>query len=39
MKKITTTHPNIFEQFKAFLLEILTARASYYQKQHQDFKE
>lgn len=39
MKKITTSHSSVFEQFKAFLIEVFTARAGYYQKQHQKFKE
>ena len=39
MKKAKTIHPNLIEQFRTFLVEILTARASYYQKQHQNFKD
>ena len=39
MKKITTTHPGVLAQFKAFLVDIFTARADYYQKQHDEFKD
>ena len=39
MKKATMMHPKLLEQLRTLLFKLLTARANYYHKQHQEFKE